>query len=99
TLLFFIVNKFFGLDTEEAFSERLEVLIGILERRVNILSDRDEGQKKFQLATILQTAQDLDVIGWNLPNFFQEFYEPIIKCVQAGANVRVLFRLTEISLQ
>jgi len=47
TLLFFIVNKFFGLDTDESFSERLEALIGILERRDNILSDRDEGQKKF----------------------------------------------------
>ena len=90
TLLFFIVNKFFGLDTDESFSERLEALIGILERCVNILSDRDEGQKKFQLATILPTVQDLDVIGWNLPNLFQEFFEPIIKCVQAGAKVRVL---------
>ena len=90
TLLFFIVNKFFGLDTEDSFSERLEVLIGILERRVNILNDRDEGSKKYQLATILQTAQDLDVIGWNLPNLLQEFYEPIIKRVQAGVTVRIL---------
>lgn len=90
TLLFFIVNKFFGLDTDESFSERLETLIAILERRVNILNSKDEGTQKFQLSNALQTAQELDVIGYNLTGLLQEFYEPIIKRVQAGAHIRVL---------
>lgn len=89
-LLFFIVNKFFGLDTDENLLKRLESAIGILDRRVSVLNDREESRKKFHLAEILQTAQEIDIVGWNLASVLEEIYDPIIKRVLAGARVRIM---------
>jgi hypothetical protein len=89
-LLFFIVNKFFGLDTEDNVSERIEKLLDNLDRREDILCDNKEGIERFQFELLAQSLKELDVVGINLAEFLQEFYDQIICRVQDGAIVRIL---------
>ena len=89
-ILFFIVNKFFGLDAEDKHSKRFEYLLDILEKKSGLLFDKKTAFDQFNFDTMVHSAKEIDVVGYNLAEFFKEYYGTIAERVTQGAHVRVV---------
>jgi hypothetical protein len=89
-VLYFLVNRFFGLNPEKVISKRTEMLFDLIEQKHQVLIDSKEAQKKLTDENLLQSAEELDVLGYTLVGFLGSFRGAVIERVKQGAQVRVL---------
>lgn len=76
-VLFFLLNKFFLLPSiDNPF--------------VDTFLTNERAREVFSLHERLKKAVTLDVLGYNLRNFLEEFRDDVISCVQRGGTVRIL---------
>lgn len=89
-ILFFLVNRFFGLDQESTIQQQFDMVRNLIENKFGVLNDVKESKDKFNFEKLLQSAEQVDVIGYNLTSFLDEFRGKIIEQVQKGTKVRVI---------
>lgn len=89
-LLFFIVNRFFGLDTDDTVLDRINSLLGSSENMTQLSFDKNEASDIFPIEKVLETAREVDVLGYNTAQFLSRFRNDLIKRVQLGAKVRLI---------
>lgn len=89
-LLFFLVNLFFGLDSDDVIGERLRETVESLEKRLSILTDSAESRKRFETERRFESANRIDLLGYSLSGILYKYHSLIAERVKDGAKVRVL---------
>jgi hypothetical protein len=86
--LFFLLNRFFGLDND--LSNIIETSLRRITATKSILATNDEWPLLFPKKDILNIAEKVDVLGITPIDFLQYYREVIIKRVQVGTIVRLI---------
>lgn len=88
--LFFLVNRFFGINENGVQSDKIEHLIKLAERRTSDLLDENEARNRFLLKELISSSEELDAISYNLSDFLITFWSLIIERVKQGAKIRLI---------
>lgn len=88
--LFFLVNRFFALDSEDTVSNQVDRLIHLAEQGFNVLVEEEEARQRLDIKKLLTTCHQLDILSFTLTEFLHEFQAQISECVCRGARVRIL---------
>lgn len=94
--LFFLLNRFYGLesDSSEQFAEIQQLLKDanrlLGDRNPHLLYDQDERRRYFPLKDHFSDAQHIDVLGNSLTGFLETWRDLLVQRIQQGTKVRLL---------
>ena len=86
--LFFLLNRFFGIDND--LSDAIEIALKRITATKNILATNDEWQLFFPERDILNVAEKVDVLGITPIGFLTFYREVIIRRVKEGTTIRLI---------
>lgn len=88
--LFFLVNRFFGINENGIQSDKIEHLIQLAERKTTDLIDENEARNRFLLEKLITSCEELDAVSFNLTDFLITFWALIVERVKQGAKIRLI---------
>jgi hypothetical protein len=89
-LIFFIVKRVFLLDREDELFKEIQYLKKQIKARFNPIIKEDDIGLEFFLKQQVETAQSIDLLGYNLVRLLRYIREPLVSAVRRGAKVRIL---------